>query len=96
MQRAVVWKVEGESRFHFRRWGDECVAYDNATGDTHLLDPVAAELLVSLQQAAATTEELVQRVASRLGTEAGSDLFSALESALGDFERLAFIRRAER
>lgn len=95
MHRAVVWKVEDGARFHFRRWGDECVAYDNATGDTHLLDPVAAELLLALQQAAATTEELVQRVASRLGTGTGSDLFSALESALGDFERLALIRRVE-
>lgn len=94
MHRAVVWQVEDGPRFHFRRWGEACVAYDRASGDTHLLDPLAAEVLAAAQEAPATGEELARRVASRLGTAVDADALPALDPLLGELERLALIRRA--
>ena len=39
------WKVHANSDLRWRSWQDDSVLYHGASGDTHLLDPVAAEAL---------------------------------------------------
>lgn len=47
-----------EQRFRFKEWIDEgTVVYDSASGDTHVLEPLAMELLHMLMQAPAQSAE---------------------------------------
>ncbi|MEO7494741.1 MAG: HPr-rel-A system PqqD family peptide chaperone [Massilia sp.] len=48
-----MWRVvPGQALLH-RGWDDEYVLYNNLSGDTHLLDASAIELLLLLQRAPA-------------------------------------------
>ncbi|NML15622.1 HPr-rel-A system PqqD family peptide chaperone [Azohydromonas caseinilytica] len=50
---------------HWRRWDEEMAVYDTASGNTHLLSPAAAEVLLALldspepQDAAALARQLL-------------------------------------
>ena len=46
----------------WRRWGDEFIVYNVASGQTHYLNALAAQVLQYFQGQAATFDELVQDV----------------------------------
>lgn len=55
------WYACLEHRFRFKEWGEEgTVVYDIASGDTHVLDPLAMELLHMLTQDPARKTESVR------------------------------------
>ncbi len=48
---------------NFHQWDDEIVVYNSLSGDTHLLDAVAMQLLLKLRQSVSDTETLVRALA---------------------------------
>ena len=94
MATGFAWQLTAPTELQWVQWGDEWVLYHGATGDTHLLEPVAAEALQALRDAPATTEGLVaalagdadEEVRRRLSTYIGS-LFATL-AKLGVIERV--------
>jgi PqqD family protein of HPr-rel-A system len=89
------WKVNSEFPLHWRRWDDEFVVYNSGSGDTHLLDPVAAEALQNLEQESADLSELVVRVAASLEIEPDTDFAAYLEQLLSDLYKLGLIERIQ-
>jgi PqqD family protein of HPr-rel-A system len=57
------WRAAGCSRASLRLWDDEIAVYNTASGQTHMLHPLAGDLLLALLDAPAETEALVARVA---------------------------------
>lgn len=49
---------DSTGRFHVKTWQDEAVAYDNMSGDTHLLEPVAVEVLQYLARGVRSEEDI--------------------------------------
>ena len=92
---ATRWKVNSEFPLYWRSWGDEFVIYNSGSGDTHLLDPVAAEALQNLEQESADLSELVVRVATSLEIEPDTDFASYLEQLLSDLYKLGLIERIQ-
>ena len=89
------WKVNSEFPLRWRSWDDEFVVYNSGSGDTHLLDPVAAEALQNLEQESADLSELVVRVAVSLEIESDTDFASYLEKLLSDLYKLGLIERIQ-
>ena len=89
------WKVNSEFPLRWRSWDDEFVVYNSGSGDTHLLDPVAAEALQNLEQESADLSELAGRVAASLKIQADSEFSAYLEQLLSDLYKLGLIERIQ-
>lgn len=74
---------------HLRRWDDEFIAYHSLSGDTHLLDLAAGQLLLALQKFPADTRSLSHTRSSDLETE----VESSLPAQLPALEALSLIER---
>ena len=93
--KATRWRVLSEFSLHWQSWDDEFVVYNSGSGDTHLLDPVAAEALQNLEQESADLSELVARVAASLEIEPDTDFAAYLEQLLSDLYKLGLIARIQ-
>ena len=89
------WRVPSGFRLHWQSWDDEFVVYNCGSGDTHLLDPAAAEVLQSLEQESADLSELAGRVAASLKIQADSEFSAYLEQLLSDLYKLGLIERVQ-
>ena len=85
------WQVAAEKEFLFRSWDDEFVVYNGATGDTHLLGLVAAQVMLKLQQTPMDAASLAEWVAPLLQTEPDDELVFVIEQILTDFDSLGII-----
>ncbi len=85
-----TWSGAAPERFLVRSWsGEEGVVYDTFSGDTHLLEPLALELLQRLQPGVARSAQALLDDLADIVEDAGS------ESALGAIEQsLASMHRA--
>ena len=89
------WTVPPESHLHWQSWGDEFVVYNSGSGDTHLLDPVAAEALQSLERQPVDLSELGRSVAEALEINLDDKLSAYLERLVSDFHRLGLVEPIE-
>jgi len=89
------WKVKPEFPLQWQVWDDEFVVYNTGSGDTHLLDPVAAEVLQSLEQESANLPELVGKVTASLEIEPDSKFSDYLEQLLSDLYKLGLIEKVQ-
>ena len=89
------WQVAGEKEFLFRSWDDEFVVYNGATGDTHLLGTVAAQVMLKLQQTPMDAVSLAEWVAPLLQTEPDDELVFVIEQILADFDSLGIIEHTQ-
>ena len=82
---------------HWRRWDEEMAVYDTASGNTHLLSPAAAEVLLALldspepQDAAALAQQLL---CGEDGAPPLDDEVRALHAVLLDLARLGLVNEA--
>lgn len=91
----VRWKVNPAFPLQWQVWDDEFVVYNTGSGDTHLLDTLAAEVLQSLEIESADLPELIDRVAASLRIEPDSKFSDYLEQLLYDFHKLGLIQRVQ-
>ena len=81
------WGIAPGQLLRHHGWQDEHVVYNDLSGDTHLLNNIAWELLTTLQQQPFALPELAVRLG--LGAEDKRDLLAMLDSLrqLGLLER---------
>ena len=79
------WRVVRAARLRYRRFGDESVLYDDASGNTHLLDDVAGAVLEQLLDGSATFDELIASVA---GDDAGPEACEHVRRVLDHLRKL--------
>lgn len=84
---------------HWRRWDEEMVVFDPATGSTHLLSAAAAEVLMALMEADQPMDavQLAQRLLP--GEDGAAPLAEdvhALQSVLQGLARLGLLSEALR
>lgn len=91
------WHLLDGRRLLFRAWDDDStvVCYDTFSGDTHLLNPVAAQTLLHLQQdGALQLDALLKRVAASIEMDATPELQSAIEHILSEFSERGVLAHA--
>jgi PqqD family protein of HPr-rel-A system len=78
----------------WRRWDQEFVVFDPRSGDIHLLDSLAAEILRRLDESSATVAELSRELDVSLGHEAELDLAQYVAKLVGELDELGLIEPA--
>ena len=88
----VRYRVDDETLI-WRSWNDdEFVVYHRPSGETHLLNPIAAATLRRLEQVPSSLDELCERIASEFETAEPAEYRSSLADLLDHFDGLGLIR----
>jgi len=90
----MQWRVISETALGFRCWDDEFVVYNELSGDTHLLGPMAAQILLTLQQASSDVMTLAATLSGMFPAEKDGQLALQIEQVLADLDRLELITRS--
>jgi len=85
------WQLTAPGELRWVEWGDEWLLYHGASGDTHLLEPLAVEVLQALQRAPATAEGLVDGLALDGDEETRRHLSDYIASLCATLSRLGVI-----
>jgi PqqD family protein of HPr-rel-A system len=67
------------------------VIFDEGSGDTHLLDPLAAELVKVLQESPGGVSALARRLVARLDLERDADLTGRVRELVGRFVAVGLV-----
>ena len=80
MQR--IYRVNPAARLHWREWDGQHVVYDDASGDTHLLDDFGTRLVHRLGGAPQRLDELAAACADERGVTVDGALAYEVKAAL--------------
>lgn len=89
-----LWRIAPGQQLAARGWDDECVLYNNLSGDTHLLDSDSMEVLAYLQRRAATADALVRHFADGLDPDDAAALPETMTALLHKLDSLFLIESA--
>lgn len=78
-----------------KSWGDEAVAYDTASGDTHYLKPLTLALYQTCRDHPGySLGELVAALASRLGMAETPQLHELTEDTIAGLRKIGLLESA--
>ena len=84
----TVWRLTPGQQLRHRSWdGEDFVLYNNLSGDTHLLDAAAIEVLSALQRGAAVAAGL----AATLQLDQDADSAAMLAGLLAELRALSLV-----
>lgn len=69
----------------------EFIVFNRTSGNTHLLNPVAAQALKALEQGPANAAQLSQRIASQVDLKSDGELAQHVEALLANLDQLGLI-----
>ena len=78
------------------RWDQETVLFDPRSGDTHLLNAMAAAALSALQRGPTDAYELTQHLAGSFEESADDSLASGVEELIAQLVELGLIEPCDR
>ena len=79
---------------HWKGWDDEFVVFDEGSGDTHLLDPLAAELLKVLEDSPGQLSALTGRITARLDLATDPQLAGRMRELMERFVAAGLVEPA--
>lgn len=83
------WRILPGQALHHRVWDDDYVVYNNLSGDTHLLDASAMQLLLAVAEAPGDTAAIAARLRLALGLD-GQEM-AEIPAMLDDLRALSLI-----
>ncbi|MDB5823259.1 MAG: HPr-rel-A system PqqD family peptide chaperone [Herminiimonas sp.] len=87
----MLWRTIRDDAILFCPLEDEVVIYDALSGDTHVIDATAAQILQALQQSPSDVTTLAQLLARQLQCETGDALNEDIEGVLADMAALSLV-----
>lgn len=79
------WQINEHCELHWRSWEEEFIVFDSRSGDTHLLNLVAARVLKKLERGPANSADLAEHIAVFFEIELNQGFESTLKRLLDDF-----------
>ena len=70
------------------------MVFDEGSGDTHLLDALAAEVLKTLEEFPADVPGLIARVGARLGGDAPLEIEGHVRATIERFREIGLVEEA--
>jgi len=86
-----VWTVPGADGFKWRFFDTISVLYDPRSGEMHLLDPMAREILDSLSEGPMTTSGLVDALAEIMENTEVEEVRTRVAEMVAQFDRIGLI-----
>ena len=86
------WRTVPREALAWRDWSGDFVVRNQCTGSTHLLGPLAGQVMLALtaRNAALTVDELAATLEAPAAVQA-SDWTASIEEVLSEFERLGLV-----
>jgi PqqD family protein of HPr-rel-A system len=84
-------QTPSNAHFLFKHWDDECVVYNNLSGETHLLERISAELLYSITDEPKQYQTLLHSLETTFNESSLKDLTNYLDQILEHFQALCLI-----
>lgn len=85
------WGVNRLFLLQWHQWGDTHAVYHPGSGQTHIVDDLAAHTLKLIETEPSNTAELATRLSKSLDMDKDDDLYEYIEKALDEFKRLGLI-----
>lgn len=85
-----MWRVVPGQLLAFREWDGEAVLYNDLSGNTHLLDGGAVDVLLALRAGPLDAATLAARLADRFDAD-GDPLAAAIEAMLSELAGLDLV-----
>jgi PqqD family protein of HPr-rel-A system len=79
------------AHFLFKHWDDECVVYNNLSGETHLLEQHSARLLSSISEEPKQYQALLHSLKTTFSETPSEEITDYLNQALDHFQKLVLI-----
>jgi PqqD family protein of HPr-rel-A system len=92
-QPKLNWKA---AELRWKSWPDSDVVFNLASGNTHLLTPLAAQILRKLEIEPADCYQLAERIASEADIASGDDLVESVSNLLDNLDNLGLIEPVRR
>ncbi len=89
----VTWQLPRGCKLLWRLWADEYVVYNTGSGDTHVLDPFAGDILKKIERQSSTSSRLSAVVSEELGDPVPG-LGARIDELLEHFSNLGLIEPA--
>jgi PqqD family protein of HPr-rel-A system len=86
-----VWTVPGVAGFKWRFFDTISVLFDPRSGEMHLLDPMAREILDILSESPMTTSDLVDALAGIMENTEIEDVRARVTDMVTQFDRIGLI-----
>ena len=80
------------NRVFCRFWEDECVVYNQLTGNTHLVDGLGVEVFKVVSEKVSTRSELLQNVQSIFDLPIDFDIETFLNNLLLEYQKLGLLQ----
>lgn len=90
-----TWRLTRGAQLTWQHWDDESVVFDSQTGDTHLVDLVAREGILCLDEPL-DLDALTQRLAARLDVVPDDRLRRYAQQLVARFVSLGLLETANR
>ncbi|MEI6145333.1 MAG: HPr-rel-A system PqqD family peptide chaperone [Methylococcales bacterium] len=76
---------------HCRFWDDECVIYNQLTGDVHLIDGMGVEVFKVLSKKAASRIQLLKNLNSVFEWEMDFNAEDFLDNLINEYQKLGLV-----
>ena len=92
----MKWQIiSSEQALYFHSWDNEYVVYNSLSGDTHLLNLTASQVLLKLQQSPADAITLAKLVAPTDQSKSQAELELQIEHLLAELNALNLIEKCQ-
>jgi len=85
------WRIVPNATLYWQTWDDDCIVFNSASGQTHLLDPLPALLLRQVDEGCSDRESLLTGTAKLLNIELTAELLGLLDQALKQLDDAGLI-----
>ena len=90
----MKWQVISDQALYLHSWNNEYVVYNSLSGDTHLLNLTAGQLLLELQKTPTDTMTLTNLIGSKNQSESDTQQHKLeIEHILEELSNLNLIKR---
>lgn len=86
------WKINPFVDLNWYTWDEESVVFDQASGDTHLFEPISVEVLQLIEESetSLSMHDIVQHLLPMLN-ESEEDVMSHVQKVMATFNRLGLV-----
>lgn len=92
----MKWQIiSSDQALYFHSWDNECVVYNSLSGDTHLLNLTASQILLKLQQSPTEATTLAKLVPPTDQSESHAEHELQIEHLLAELNALNLIEKCQ-
>ena len=87
----MKWKINPDCQFYWRHWEEEYILFNAASGQTHYLNSLGADILHLLQEKTLHSDELNQKISEKYDLQLDHETRQYITGVLASMDELGLI-----